>query len=139
MKLKLLYCHSYINSTPELRKQAGINGCGPKRPKWLASIIPDTIFGVSCTPACSHHDWMYATGQNRFIADLVMFINLMLTTHYTMHLVNSKWEKAFRWCVTAPANIAYFAAVRLFGWSFYKKELDGFSDDDFSLMEQHNA
>lgn len=58
--VKLYAPAAYWALTPS-QKSAYCNGCGTKG---LGGIItPDTLYGLSITPACDIHDDMYRTGQ----------------------------------------------------------------------------
>lgn len=135
-ELKLMVPRYYLEMAPELRRSIA-NGCGPSKPRWLARLIPDTIFGVSCKHACNIHDVAYYAGMNRFMADYMLYVNLTLTAHYTMRLVNSKWEAAFRWSVLVGPNMLYFIGVRIFGRLFFtRRQRVEIPEDNFVM---HNV
>ena len=55
------------------------NGCGTAG--WKGKIVPDTIYGVCVTDACSPHDVGYefgATMLDKIINDCILFCNLFL-------------------------------------------------------------
>ena len=50
---------SYLRATGFERREV-CNGVGPKGWGW---IVPDTVYGLSITPAADIHDWMYYHGD----------------------------------------------------------------------------
>ena len=67
---------SYNEACPEVR--AIINGCGTAG--WKGKLVPDTIWGLSITPSCDRHDWMYACGStlaDKEEADRVFLNNIL--------------------------------------------------------------
>lgn len=68
---------TYVAASPTIR-DAVVNGCGTSG--WKGALVPETLWGLSVTPACNIHDWMYAIGSTiaeKEEADRV-FLNNML-------------------------------------------------------------
>jgi len=98
---------SYQHASPAARAEV-VNGCGPKGKGFL---VPDTFWGLSISPACDVHDWMYhvgATIRDKDEADRVFFNNCL-------RIINAKtrwnWLRNFR---HHRAKI-YYEAVRDYG------------------------
>jgi len=72
---------SYISAPPAMRARL-CNGCGTKGlGGWL---VPDTLYGLSITPACDIHDWMYHIGltiEDKESADRAMLNNMIRIIH----------------------------------------------------------
>lgn len=105
----LLYApESYTRATPEVRA-AFTNGCGTGG--WKGKLVPETAWGLSLTPACNIHDWMYAVGetlQDKQEADRV-FLNNML--RLIEHRGGWWWVQSLRRIRAKD----YFDAVYCFG------------------------
>lgn len=74
---KLYAPKNYWDSSLEIRRIVA-NGCGTSG--WKGALVPETMWGLSVTPACDIHDWMYACGRtlaDKDEADRV-FLNNML-------------------------------------------------------------
>ena len=68
---------SYLEADQDLLDVV-CNGCGSAQAKF--DFVPDTIYGLSISPACHIHDWMYYEGKtidDKEEADRV-FLNNML-------------------------------------------------------------
>lgn len=50
----------YLKASATERKRI-CNGCGSARAKF--DFVPDTIWGLSISPACDRHDWRYYEGK----------------------------------------------------------------------------
>ena len=84
------------------------NGCGAADAKF--DFVPDTVYGLSITPACNIHDWMYhfaeATNEEKEKCDRIFLFNML-------RIVNDKkgiWMKLRRRRVWK-----YYKAVQMFG------------------------
>ena len=97
---------TFWHASPELRAEV-CNGCGTAG--WKGWLVPDTVWGLTITPACQIHDWMYDEGTTIAHKDAAdrAFLNNML------RLVNVRggWLKRLRsWrCHT------YYVSVSKFG------------------------
>ena len=101
----------FYELSPE-QKEKICNGAGPGGGGWwnrfLAWLIPDTLFGLDITHIANRHDFGYSVGgtkKQRFVEDLVFLINLMIWIWLQpKHRTKRSWL-AFQ----------YFIAVRLGG------------------------
>jgi len=104
---------SYSLATQEL-KDSICNGCGAKGiGGWL---IPNTLYGLSVTPACNRHDWMYNSGttiSHKDEADRT-FLNNMLRTISA----SSSSIPGLNWLRKRRAY-NYYLAVKHFGGPSY--------------------
>lgn len=50
---------SYWQASQEVRDVV-TNGCGTSG--WKGALVPETMWGLSVTPACNIHDWQYSCG-----------------------------------------------------------------------------
>ena len=88
--------------------------CGPNR-GLLEVLVPETIYGLRVSPACSIHDFMYSVGEtiaDKDEADRV-FLNNMI------RLIEDR--KKFRVLVVLRLKRAfkYYEFVKHFGGPFY--------------------
>jgi len=77
MKVRLLAPPAYLNASETLRKEI-IGGCGPGG--FGDFLVPDTIWFLSITPACSIHDWEYHFGETeeeKKVADKNLLDNML--------------------------------------------------------------
>jgi hypothetical protein len=82
-KLKLYAPKEYWNAIDAKTDLSSIiNGCGTN--DWKGELIPESFLGLSITPACNIHDWMYYYGENNqdkeeadrvFLNNMVRIIN----------------------------------------------------------------
>ena len=89
------------------------NGCGAENARF--DFVPDTIYGVSITPACKVHDWMYSKGrtiEDKDTADRV-FLNNML------RIIESVDKWYYPTSLARRRALKYYEAVRAFGGSAY--------------------
>ena len=90
-------------------RRAVVNGCGTSG--WKGALVPDTCWGLSLTPACNIHDWMYHFGQNiedKDKADRVFRNNMMRLIE-----AGTRW----RWLARLRRRraITYYLAVHYAG------------------------
>lgn len=88
------------------------NGCGPEG--LIGAVIPDTIYGLSITPACNIHDWMYmhgATIADKEEADRVFFNNML-------RIIDSRPGRIMQW-LRSRRSMLYYRAVRDFGGPWF--------------------
>lgn len=107
MKETKLYAPEWYWKLPEDIRSKG--RCGPGRGLG-EKLIPETIWGLSVTPACQIHDQMYEKGEtigDKESADRV-FLNNML------RIINGNSNRFMRWLRTRRA-LKYYEAVRDFG------------------------
>lgn len=95
----------FLALSPE-EKAAICNGAGPRRFGWL---IPDTMYGLSVTPAADIHDYMYHVGWNQEEADALFKKN--------MHRIIDMHGGKLRGVRRVRAN-TYFWFVSAFGRFF---------------------
>ena len=104
---------TYWRST-KAEKRIVCNGCGPKG--WKGKIVPDTMWGLSVTPACNAHDWMYeegGTGVQKAMADEVFLDNMLsLIDEHT------NW-KFIGWLRSKRAR-KYYRVVKKVGKAYFK-------------------
>lgn len=106
-KLGLYAPPIYYTATLEERN-AIVNGCGAAGAKF--DFVPDTIWGLSITPACDIHDWMYhfalPTNAEKVEADRIWMHNMLrLIEHKGGFLKRARRRRA----------LLYFKAVENFG------------------------
>lgn len=106
--MKLFAPEEYWNLNPEAKAEIS-NGCGPAA--GLGFIVPDTVYGLSISPCCDIHDYMYHVGTrevDRILADRV-FLNNMT------RLVRAKSK--YQWLANLRLRrvSVYYEAVRKFG------------------------
>ena len=92
--------------------KADCNGCGTG---WNTRLVPDTIYGVSITPACCIHDYMYSVGktiEDKCTADRV-FLNNMLRI---IEAVNTWYYPT---ALARRRALKYYEAVINFGSTAY--------------------
>ena len=86
--MKLYAPEQFWLLTDEAREEIS-NGCGPK--SYMGWIVPDTVWGLSVSPCCDIHDYMYHIGENeddRNVADRVFLNNMIrIVTHHTTNKV----------------------------------------------------
>jgi len=108
MKKTELYAPEGYWALPEsVRKQYR---CGPGR-GILESLIPETMYGLNISAACSIHDYMYihgATEEDRVIADEVFLNNLI-------RIIEANTTNKLLLCLRLRRAKTYYNAVRLFG------------------------
>jgi len=107
MDLNLFAPEDYWTLTPAQRNDI-CNGCGTKG--LCGIIVPDTFYGLSVTPACDIHDFMYATGstlQDKQRADQT-FLNNMV------RLIEAGTDGWFLKRLRGRRAIIYYRAVRDF-------------------------
>jgi len=77
-KRQLISSEEYKNLTPE-RKAQICNGAGAKD-DWRNIFIPNTLWGLGCTPVFDIHDFDYSVGftyEDKCKADANMLVNLI--------------------------------------------------------------
>ncbi len=88
------------------------NGCGPAK---ATSLVPDSILGISLTPACDIHDYTYTNPQSmekRKLADDLFLENMR-------RLLNQDLKSpALKFFGLAGIQF-YYLAVRLFGGFYF--------------------
>ncbi|MCB0369033.1 MAG: hypothetical protein KDD45_06155 [Bdellovibrionales bacterium] len=99
----------YWNVTA-LIKPSFINGCGSGITE---RIVPDSLFGLDISEACSIHDYMYELGKDRTKANDVFLDNMISIIE---RRTNSMILKGLR---KMKAYIYYYA-VKLFGGFYFK-------------------
>lgn len=109
-KLKLYAPKAYWDAIDAKADLSSIlNGCGEE--DWKGALIPENLLGLSVTPACNIHDWMYAKGKtiaDKDEADRVFLNNMIrIINHGTDDFVLKKLRLA--------AAQTYYEAVCLFG------------------------
>lgn len=94
---------------PKDVREREYEGCGPG--KIGDYFVPDSIFGVSITPACRVHDFMYSVGEtiaDKEEADRV-FLNNMI------RIVSDKSSNRFTRCIMLRIVKKYYQGVKYFG------------------------
>ena len=107
MKVELFAPTEYWKLTDEERAQFK---CGPGRGvlEWL---VPETVWGLSVTPACAIHDYMYWVGENdqdKVDADDV-FLNNMV------RIITAQTPNKILLCLRLRRAKIYNKAVVVFG------------------------
>lgn len=102
----------YWKLTTEQRAEI-CNGCGPRGIGAL--LVPDTVWGLSITPACNIHDYMYHAGwtiEDKKQADRV-FLNNMI------RIVTGRTRWCFLLRLRLNRVLTYYGAVKNFGGPFF--------------------
>lgn len=106
--MKLFAPEGFWVLTDEAKEEIS-NGCGPKGS--IGFLVPDTIYGLSVTPCCDIHDYMYHIGSkesDRIDADDVFLNNMVrMVTAETKYI----WLLKLR---LRRVRI-YYGAVKRFG------------------------
>jgi hypothetical protein len=109
-KLKLYAPKEYWNAIDAKTDISSIiNGCGTT--DWKGELIPESLLGLSITPACNIHDWMYYYGetyQDKEEADRV-FLNNMV------RIINNDSDNVFLKKARLAEAKVYYEAVKNFG------------------------
>ena len=105
----------YWNLTKE-EKEDITNSAGPKGYGW---IVPDTLWGLDCTPCFNIHDYCYhiwSDSSGKEVADRLMLNNLY---EYIEKETKRGWYyKPLRWMRKRRAY-KYYLAVKIGGAWFY--------------------
>lgn len=107
-KATLFAPETYWNLTPHDRKIL-TNGCGTKGIGGL--LVPDTVWGLSITPACNIHDYMYHEGktiEDKQSADRTFLNNMLRIVETESSFGLLKTLRSYR-------AMSYYEAVRDFG------------------------
>ena len=90
-------------------------GCGPGT--FGDKLVPDAIWGLSITPACEVHDFMYARGKtsaDREVADHVFLENML-------RIIDRESANWFMRTIRRWRAMTYYSAVREGGGQFFKE------------------
>jgi len=91
------------------------NGAGPKGYGWL---VPDSLWGLNCTPCFDIHDYCYKVWhghERKVLADQLMLENLY---SWIEEYTKGRCKKPLRWLRKRGAY-KYYLAVKIGGEWFY--------------------
>jgi len=97
---------SMKNAAPQLLKDV-CNGCGTEG--WKGKLVPDSILGLTITPACQIHDWQYHEGEtdaDKKVADRIFLHNMV-------RIINNHGGFFTRWRLLRAKE--YYLSVKYFG------------------------
>jgi len=112
--IKLFAPQSYKNAS-DGEIELICNGCGSAQAKF--DFIPDTVWGLSITPACNVHDWMYYVGLTQLDkeeADMVFLNNMLRLIEGQTSFIGKRLKPLRRRRV-----LKYYEAVVAFGGPAY--------------------
>lgn len=90
-------------------------GCGPGGFGDL--LIPDTLWGLSISPACRIHDYMYAIGET--LSDKDMADRVLLNNMIRIIQAKTRW-KLLKLLRLRRAVIYYYSVCRFGGFAYWR-------------------
>ena len=113
--------HDFLECSPEYLAASELtvfricNGCGSAKAKF--DFVPDSIYGLSITPACYIHDWDYNVGstlRDKEIADRRLLNNML-----TLIDMQTGWHQRVLKPLRRWRAMTYYTAVRDMGHSAF--------------------